>query len=108
MDYAVVELGGGQVKVRKGDIIDADYPKAGSKKSLEIGKVLMCHHSRKVEIGAPYIKSARVICDVLKKKKGRKLTAYKYKRRKSCKRKKGHRQHLVTLKVRDISFGQAK
>ena len=102
MEYAVVEIGGTQFKVKKGDTIVADFALGRSKKAVKIDKVLMCHVGKKVELGAPYVKGASVSCDVLGEGKGKKLIAYKYKRRKSSKFKRGHRQHQVTLKIKDI------
>lgn len=104
MDYAIVEIGGGQFKVRKGDIISGDFTPSQPKKSVKISKVLMCHHGKKVEIGAPYVKGASVLCDVIKVERGPKLIAYKYKKRKSCKFKRGHRQRSVSLKVKEIGI----
>ncbi len=103
MEYAVIELGGSQVKVKKGDVINADIVLSDSKKTLKLGKVIMRHLGKKVEIGDPHIKGANISCDVLGAGKTKKVTAYKYKRRKSSKFKKGHRQNFITLKVKEIT-----
>ena len=105
MDYAVVEIGGSQYKVKKGDVIKADFSLGQSKKNVKINKVLMAHSGKKVELGKPYISGASISCDVVNEGRARKIIAYKYKRRKSSKFKKGHRQKLITLKVKDIHLG---
>jgi len=104
MDYVVVEIGGSQVKVKKGDMIQTDFSLGQSKKSLKISKVLMYHYSKKVELGNPYVKGASINCDVVSEGKAKKVIAYKYKRRKNSKFKKGHRQKLITLRVKDINL----
>lgn len=102
MEYAIVEVGGGQFKVKKGDTIEASFSLGKSKKSLKIDKVLLSHIGKKLEIGTPYVKGASVTCDVIGEGRAKKVIAYKYKRRKSSKFKKGHRQNIVTLKVKEI------
>lgn len=104
MNYVIVEIGGSQFKVKKGDTIQTDFCLGQSKKSVKINKVLMCHFGKKVELGNPYIKGASVSCEVVGEGRAKKVIAYKYKRRKSSKFKKGHRQKLITLKVKDIDL----
>ena len=102
MEYAVVEIGGSQFKVKKGDTVYADFTLGKSKKSVKMDKVLMLHAGKKLEFGAPYVKGASVTCDVVSVGRGKKIIVYKYKRRKSSKFKKGHRQQKITLKVKEI------
>ncbi len=102
MEYAVVEIGGSHFKVKKGDTIQADFILGRSKKSLKIDKVLMCHIGKNVELGNPYVKGASISCDVISEGKAKKIVVYKYKRRKSSKFKRGHRQRQITLKVKEI------
>ena len=103
MEYAIVKIGGNQFKVKKGDTIKADLVLGKAKKSVKIDKVLMYHIGKEIQIGNPYIKTASVSCDVIGEGKAKKLIVYKYKRRKSSKFKKGHRQRSVTLKVKEIN-----
>jgi len=102
MEYAVVEIGGAQFKVKKGDEFRANLASLKPGKALKLDKVLMRCASKKLELGNPYLHGASVTCDVAGEGRGRKLTAYKYKRRKSSKFKKGHRQNFVVLKVKSI------
>ena len=103
MEYAIVEAGGNQFKVKKGDVIKTGKFSVGSKKSAKINKVLLYSDGKIVEIGSPYIKSAHVACDIIGEDKAKKVVAYKYRKRKSSKFKKGHRRKLLVLKVKDIS-----
>ena len=103
MEYAIVEVGGNQFKVKKGDTIRADFTLGKAKKSVKIDKVLMYHVGKDIEIGNPYIKAASVSCDIVGEGRAKKIVAYKYKRRKSSKFKKGHRQRSVSLKVKEIN-----
>ncbi|MBU4375887.1 MAG: 50S ribosomal protein L21 [Candidatus Omnitrophica bacterium] len=104
MEYAIVEVGGNQFKVKKGDVIKAGKFTTDSKKSAKINKVLLYSDGKSVEIGSPYIKGAHIACDIIGEEKAKKVIAYKYRRRKSSKFKKGHRRKLLVLKVKDISI----
>ncbi|MFA5069039.1 MAG: 50S ribosomal protein L21 [Candidatus Omnitrophota bacterium] len=98
--FAIVEIGPGQEKVSAGDILD--IPRTQKKKEIIIDKVLMVISGEDVEIGFPYVKGAKVVCDIIGDKKGEKKIAYKYKRRKSYHRKVGHRDLLTRVKVKEI------
>ena len=55
-----------------------------------------------IRIGQPYVKGAKVTACVLKNLKARKVISYKYRRRKSSHWKKGHRQLLTRVKIKEI------
>ena len=55
-----------------------------------------------VKVGQPYLKEAKVNCEVQARIKGKKKIAFKFRRRKDSHTKKGHRQHLVLVKVKEI------
>ena len=58
---------------------------------------------KKIEIGQPYLKDAKVKAIVLKQDKADKVISFKYRRRKSSHWKKGHRRLITRLKIEDIS-----
>lgn len=102
--YAIVEIGGLQYKVSKGELVDValTLPK---KKEYSIDRVLLIKENKDVVVGTPYLKDAKIVCDVVSHIKGRKVIAFKYKRRKRQKAKKGFRAKLVRLKVKEIKVG---
>ena len=106
MEYAIIEAGGSQFKVKKGDVIRVGRFGTDSKKSTKIGKVLLYNDGKNIEVGSPYIKGAHVSCDVVKEEKAKKVIAYKYKKRKSEKKKIGHRQYSTRLKVKEIEIAK--
>lgn len=102
--YAVIEVGGKQYKVKPDDIIEVEKQndKPGSAISLE--KVLLVSQDEKLEVGQPYLKQAKVTAEVIADIKAPKVVSYKYKRRKSSHWKKGHRQQLTRIKIKDIEL----
>ncbi len=102
--YAVIETGSKQYKVAKDDIILVEklHFKEGS--PVKLDKILLAKEGSSIHVGTPYLEGSHVICEVLGSVRGDKLIAYKYKRRKSEKKKIGHRQNLLKLKVKSIEL----
>lgn len=103
--YAIIEVGAKQYNVKKDDIIEVNKQVAAKGDNLVIDKVLLVAKDKKVEIGTPYVKGAKVEATVLKQTLGEKTVAYKYKRRKSTHWQKGHRAQLTELKIKSIDLG---
>ena len=100
--YAIVEVGAKQYSVKKDDIIEVEKQGTAEGKEIALNKVLLVSKDKKIEVGTPYLKDAKVEALVLKQFRGEKLISYKYRRRKSSHWKKGHRQYLTRLKIKDI------
>lgn len=104
--YAVIETGGKQYKVAKNDVILINTINAKDGGETRISKVLLLHEGNTIHVGNPHVKGAHVVCEVLGHVRGDKVVAFKYKKRKSEKKKIGHRQELLRLKVKDIETGK--
>ena len=102
--YAVIETGSKQYKVAKDDIILIERLDISGAKTLKLDKVLLVKEGNSAHFGSPYLKGAAVNCEVLSEIRGDKLIAYKYKKRKSEKKKIGHRQNLLKLKIKSIEL----
>ncbi|MDO8525481.1 MAG: 50S ribosomal protein L21 [Candidatus Omnitrophota bacterium] len=104
--YAIVETGGKQYKVAKNDIIVVEKLDAKTGGEVKLANVLLARDGEAVIMGSPYIKGARVICESLGPMRGDKVVSFKYKKRKSEKKKIGHRQNLLRLKVKEIELAK--
>lgn len=104
--YAVIETGGKQYKVAKNDVFLVEKLEAKAGSEAKINKVLLLKDGASVHIGSPYLKGAHVTCEVLGNVRQEKVVAYKYKKRKSEKKKMGHRQTATKLKVKEIEMGK--
>lgn len=102
--YAIVEVGAKQYNVKRDDIIQVDKLENDGK-DIILDKVLLVSKDKKVEIGRPYIKGAKVEAIVLGQVLGEKTTAYKYRRRKNSHWEKGHRAQQTKLKIKSIDLG---
>ena len=103
--YAIIEVGAKQYQVKKDDIIEVEKQDALEGKEITLDKVLLVSGDKKFEIGQPYLKEAKVRAEVLGNIKAQKVVSFKYRRRKASHWKKGHRQQLTRLKIKDIEVG---
>ncbi len=105
--YAVIEDSGTQIKVAPGDVIDIDLRDVGAKKKKKIkfDRVLVVGDDQgdsAASIGTPYVDGASVTAEVLEEIKGAKIDVIKFKRRKGYRRKTGHRQRYLRIKIQKI------
>jgi large subunit ribosomal protein L21 len=102
--YAIIEVGGKQHSVKEGETIIVEKQEAEEAKVITLDKVLLIASDDKIDIGHPYLKGASVTACVLKHIKGDKVVSFKYRRRKASHWKKGHRQKLTWIQIKDIVF----
>jgi len=100
--YAIIEVGAKQFMVKKDDIIEARMRMGQEGREVTLEKVLLVSGKDNVEVGQPYVKSAKVKAVVLGYSKDEKAVSFKYRRRKSSHWKKGHRQDLTLLKITQL------
>lgn len=98
---AVIETGGKQFTVAKGDKIYTEKVNLEVGDSLSFEDVLMVSGD-KVTVGDPFVKGAKVTAKVLKHGKQKKIIVYKYKPKKNYKRKQGHRQPYSQLEITHV------
>ena len=99
--YAIIQTGGKQEKVAVGDVLTIE--RVSNKKDVTFNHVLAICDEDKFEVGRPYVKGAKVSGEVLGQVRGPKTVSFKYRRRKSSKRTKGHRQALTKVKITEIA-----
>lgn len=102
--YAIIEDGGKQYRVEKGDTIYVerrDVPEGT--KTIEFEKVLMLGDGANSKIGTPWVEGAKVTASFDQELRGPKIEIIKFKRRKGYRLHKGHRQNYLKLAIEDIS-----
>lgn len=100
--YAIIETGGKQYRVKKGDTLDVELLDIEGT-LVKFQNVLLISEAGSVKIGSPYLVDTVVQAELVKQDvKGPKVVAFKYKRRKPIRRKVGHRQRYTRIKITDI------
>ncbi|HRD75695.1 MAG TPA: 50S ribosomal protein L21 [Hyphomicrobiaceae bacterium] len=101
--YAVIKTGGKQYRVAADDVITIEKVVGEAGATVEFGEVLMLGGSGEPKIGKPLVSGAKVTGEVVEQTRGPKLIAFKKRRRKNSRRKKGHRQDLTTVRIKSIT-----
>ena len=104
--YAIIEVSGTQIKVAPGDVVDIDLREIGPRtKKIKFDRVLLVGEDTDGEatVGAPYVNGAAVTAEIIGEVKGDKIDVIKFKRRKGYRRKLGHRQRFLRVKIDEIS-----
>ena len=103
--YAIIETGSKQYRVEPQTILEVElFSIPENQTEILLDRVLLARNGDKLEIGSPYIEGATVVCDYLGEFRGPKVISLKYRRRKASRRKRGHRQDLLRLRVKEIKF----
>ena len=101
--YAVIATGGKQYRVQVGDTIDVEKLAASDDGSLSFQPILLVGDDGAVTTGADELANATIRASVVREVKGPKLTVFKYKNKTGYRRKNGHRQSLVRIRVDEIT-----
>ncbi|UCG38720.1 MAG: 50S ribosomal protein L21 [bacterium] len=101
--YAVIETGGKQYRVNKGDIIRVEKLTADVGSKVDFDRVLLVGEGDKVKVGTPLVDGAKVTGTVVEQDRHRKIVVFKMKRRKNYRKKQGHRQNYTGIRIEKIS-----
>ena len=101
MTFAVIQTGGKQYKVKASDILKIEKIK-DIKDKIEFNNVLAYGDNNSVEVGAPFIKGAKVEAELIKNGKNRTVLIFKKRRRHNSRRKNGHRQQYSLIRINKI------
>lgn len=107
MAYAIVQTGGKQFRVTKGEVIRVPQLAAEKGAKIELD-VLARGDGDRVEIGTPVLQGASVTATVLGHGRGPKIIVFKKKRRKQYKKKQGHRQDFTEVRIEAIGVESAE
>ena len=100
--YAIVDIAGQQFKVEKDQKLYVHRLKAEEGSKVEFDNVLLTDDGKKVTVGAPSIKGAKVTAKVISHLKDDTVIVFKKKRRKGYKVRNGHRQFLSEIVIESI------
>jgi large subunit ribosomal protein L21 len=100
--YAVIKTGGKQYRVAAEDVLKVEKVAGDAGSTVEFTEVLMLAGSGDPKVGKPLLSGAKVTAEVVEQGRGPKLIAFKKRRRKNSRRKRGHRQELTTIRIKEI------
>jgi large subunit ribosomal protein L21 len=104
--FAVIRTGGKQYRVAEDNVLRVDKIDGKQGEIIQFGDVLVLGGDTPT-IGAP-IEGASVAAEVIDQVRGAKIIAFKKRRRKNSRRKRGHRQEYTLVRITEILTGGAK
>ena len=99
--FAVIKTGGRQYRVVPNDVLEIGKIAGDVGTIVQLGEVLVVGGDTPV-LGAPTVAGASVAAEVLDHKRGPKVIAFKKRRRKNSRRKRGYRDEITVLRITEI------
>jgi large subunit ribosomal protein L21 len=99
--FAVIKTGGRQYRVVPDDVLEIGKIAGDVGTIVQLGEVLLVGGESPV-LGAPTVPGASVAAEVLQHKRGPKVIAFKKRRRKNSRRKRGYRDEITVLRITEI------
>jgi len=99
--FAVIKTGGKQYRVVAEDVLQVGRLEAAPGTVVELGEVLVVGGDQTI-LGTPTVAGATVGAEVLDHVRGPKVIAFKKRRRKNSRRKRGHRQEYSMIRITEI------
>jgi large subunit ribosomal protein L21 len=99
--FAVIKTGGRQYRVVPDDVLEIGKIAGDVGTIVQLGEVLVVGGDTPV-LGAPTVAGATVAAEVLDHKRGPKVIAFKKRRRKNSRRKRGYRDEITVIRVTEI------
>lgn len=103
--YAIFRDGGRQFKAEVGKELYVDVREIEPGTDLVFEEILAVSNDGDVKIGQPLVAGAKVVAEVMCKAKGPKLVIRWFRRRKNSRKKTGHRQTYIKVKIKEIVAG---
>lgn len=100
--YAIIKESGRQIRVEEGQEVQIDYRDVPKGSSITFEQILATGGDGGVKLGLPLLSGAKVQAEVVDIVQGPKLTVQKFRRRKNSRRKTGHRQLSLKVKINKI------
>ena len=101
--YAVVSSGGKQYRVEPGSTLTMERLATDDGGSVTFDRVLLVGDGESVTVGTPTVSGATVSATVLGEELGPKIVVFKFKQKVKYRRRTGHRQHLVRVRIDGIT-----
>jgi large subunit ribosomal protein L21 len=97
---AIVKIAGQQFKVKAGDSLYVPHIEGKAGDAVEFTDVLLTSTGGDANVATKAVVKAEIVSDLVK---GEKVIAFKMKRRKGFRKKRGHRTQYTHLKVTEIA-----
>jgi large subunit ribosomal protein L21 len=105
--FAVIKAGGKQYRVAEDQVLKVEGVEGEPGTIVQLAEVIMLGGDQP-QLGNPTISGASVAAEIIEHGRGPKVIAFKKRRRKNSRRKRGHRQDFVLIRISEILTNGAK
>lgn len=102
MSFAVIQTGGKQYLVSKGNKIQVEKLAGEAGDKITFDQVLATISDKEYKLGKPMLDGASVEAKIVKQGRGKKIHVLKYKPKSKYRRKIGHRQAYTEIEITKI------
>lgn len=103
MKYAIFETGGKQYKASVGSRVRIEQVPGQVGQAIEFTRILAVGEGKALQVGAPTLPSAKVMGEIVRNGRDKKIIVFKKKRRKGYSKRNGHRQSFTEVLINNIS-----
>ncbi len=100
--YAIIQTGGKQYRVEKGDVIYVEKLNVEDGQAVDFDVLMLAKDDATALIGAPTVDGAKVVGKAVAQVKGKKIMIMKYKSKKNQRKRQGHRQPYTKVEITEI------
>lgn len=105
MSYAIFKAAGQQFRAETGRVLRVPLITGDVGSKVTFDDVLLSSDGDKIRSGAPTVKGAKVVAEIVRHGKDHKVIVYKFRRRENYRRKQGHRQQFTEIRITDVKVG---
>jgi len=105
MAYAIFVAGGQQFRAEAGESVRIPLMDGDPGSKVTFDQVFLTADGDKIRTGQPTVKGAKVSAEIVQHGKGAKIYVFKFKPRKTYRRKTGHRQQYTEVKITNLKLG---
>lgn len=100
--YAIVNINGVQTRVAPDEELTVPRLTGEPGQKLTFEEILLVSDGKKITVGQPYLKGAKLTAELVEHTRGPKHRGFKFKRRRDYRRRWGYRDSLTRIKVTSI------
>jgi large subunit ribosomal protein L21 len=102
--FAVIRTGGKQYRVEQGDVVKIEKLVGDPGAKLTFDDVLLVDSGDTTHFGSPQVAGAKVSGTIVEQGRDRKVIVFNFRKRKSSKRRIGHRQSFTRVRIESIAL----
>ncbi|MFN2433169.1 MAG: 50S ribosomal protein L21 [Gemmatimonadota bacterium] len=104
--YAIIETGGKQFKVRRDGRVRVPSLTGEVGDRVTFDRVLCASDGGDLRVGAPLVQGVRVVGEIVRHGRGKKIVVFRMKRRHRFRKKQGHRQDFTEIAIRELALDE--